>query len=214
MNAERNAAEAAIRASADAADVLVCEKLVQTLAEKRAAAIKAAKPAAAMKAESALMAARITLEIAVAKAAASTSKHAAAVDMVKAARVAKAQRAVAVIDSEMVAMAAEFSLALDAALQIGERLQFLASRNLLNVPVNVSMPPVPPSVVEALKRMPPLDRFNTPINLFRNGTSSTAWAARFAELTAADDESIFNVAADDHKPHAGGRSVRAAELSS
>jgi hypothetical protein len=148
MNAERNAAEAAIRENADAADVLVCEKLVQTLAEKRATAITAAKPAAAMKAESALMAARITLEIAVAKA---TAKHAAAVKAVKAERIAKAQRAAATIDLEMIGMAAEFLQALDAALAIGERLQALSSRNLLSVPVNVSMPPVPPAVVAALK---------------------------------------------------------------
>jgi hypothetical protein len=186
MNAERNAAEAAIRARADAADVLVCEKLVQTLVEKRAAAIASAKPAAVLKTDLALLTARITLEIAVAKATGSTDEHAEAIKAAKVEQIAKAQRAAAVIDSEMVAMAAEFSQALDAALKIGERLQALASRNLLNVPVNVSMPPVPPSVVEALKRMPPLDPFNTPVHILRNGTSSTAWAARFAELTAID----------------------------
>jgi hypothetical protein len=189
MNAERNADEAAIRASADAANVLVCEKLVQTLAEKRAAAITAAKPAAAMKAESALMAARITLEIAVAKATASTAKHAAAVDAAKAERIAKAQRAAAVINAEMEVMAAEFLQALDAALKIGERLQDLASRNLLNVPVNISVPPVAPAVLAALERMPKPDPFNTPIHILRNGVTSTAWAERFAELTA-DDEPI------------------------
>lgn len=190
MNAERNAAEAAIRASADAADVIACETLVRTLAEKRAAAITAAKPSAAIKADAALMAARISLEIAVSRATASAEKHAAAVDAAKAERIAKAQRAAAVIDSEMVAMAAEFSQALDAALKIGERLQDLSSRNLLNVPnVNVSMPPVPVEVVRALKRMPPLDPYNTPIHILRNGVTSTAWAERFAELTA-DDEPI------------------------
>jgi len=189
ITAKASEAEAAIRARADAADVLVCEKLVQTLAEKRAAAITAAKPAAAMKAESALMAARITLEIAVAKATASTAKHTAAVDTAKAERIAKAQRAAAVIDSEMIVMAAEFSQALDAALEIGERLQNLASRNLLNVPVNVSVPRVPPAVVAALERMPKPDPFNTPIHILRNGASSNAWAERFAELTA-DDEPI------------------------
>jgi hypothetical protein len=142
-----------------------------------------------MKAESALMAARITLEIAVAKATASTAKHAAAVDAAKAERIAKAQRAAAVINAEMEVMAAEFLQALDAALKIGERLQDLASRNLLNVPVNISVPPVAPAVLAALERMPKPDPFNTPIHILRNGVTSTAWAERFAELTA-DDEPI------------------------
>jgi hypothetical protein len=194
MNAGRNAAEAEIRACADAADVLACEKLVETFAEKRAAAITAAKPAAAMEAESALMAARITREIAVAKATASTAKHAAAVDMVKTERIAKAQRAVAVIDSEMVAMAAEFSQALDAALEIGERLQALSSRDHLRTPLNVPFPSVPVEVVRALERMPKPNPYDVPISELRFGASSDAWARRFKELTA-DDEPID---ADDH----------------
>jgi hypothetical protein len=184
ITANTFAAETAIRASADALDVDLCKARVVAVEQARAAAITSAKPAAAMKAESALMAARITLEIAVARAKASTDEHAEAVKAAKVEQIAKAQRAAAVIDSEMVAMAAEFSQALDAALKIGERLQDLASRNLLNVPVNVSLPPVPPAVVEALKRMPPLDPFNTPVHILRNGgISSDAWSRRFAELT-------------------------------
>lgn len=213
MNAERNAAEAAIRARADAADVLACEKLVETLAERRAAAIVSAKPTAVLKTDSALLTARVSLEISQARAAGSSSKHTAAVDAAKAERSAKAQRVVAVMNFELEAMAAEFLQDLEVVLGKGARLQDFASRNLLNVPVNVSMPPVPAAVVAALKRMPPLDPYNTPVHILRNGTSSTAWADRFAELMAADDESFFDVAAD-HKPRDGvGSLSRAADFS-
>jgi trimeric autotransporter adhesin len=70
---------AAVSASADVLDVDVCKAHVAAVEQARAAAITAAKPEAAMKADSTLLTARITLEIAAARAAASTAKHTAAV---------------------------------------------------------------------------------------------------------------------------------------
>jgi hypothetical protein len=65
---------AAVSTSADLLDVDVCKAHVAAVEQARAAAITAAKPDAAMKADSALLTARITLEIAAARAKASTKK--------------------------------------------------------------------------------------------------------------------------------------------
>src|SRR5580692_6242283 len=92
---------AAVSASADLRDVDGCKTHVAAVEQARAAAITAAKPEAAMKADSALLTARITLEIAAARAAASTAKHTAAVAADIAAKAAVNQAARAVIDFQM-----------------------------------------------------------------------------------------------------------------
>jgi hypothetical protein len=86
----------------------------------------------------------------------------------------------------------------------------------LNVPRNVSMPPVPAAVVAAHERLPKRNPYDIPVHELRNGATSTAWAERFQELMAAEDESIFDVADDDgHKPPGGvGTPLRAAEFAS
>jgi hypothetical protein len=67
-------------------------------------------------------------------------------------------------------------------------------------------------VTRALARLPQRSPYDIPVNELRNGASSDAWQTLFAELVA-DDESIFDVAAD-HKPRDGvGSLSRAAELS-
>jgi hypothetical protein len=182
------AAEAAIRVTAAQLNLDLCRSRVAALDQVRAGGIAAAKSSAVLEADSALLGARIDVEIAADQLVELTKQHAAALDAAKAERIAKAQRAAAVIDSEMVAMAAEFSQAFDAALEIGKKLQDLASRNHMTIPMNVSVPPVPAIVLVALERMPKPDPYNTPVHILRNGTNSTAWADRFAELTAIDVE--------------------------
>ena len=174
---------AAVSASADVLDVDVCKAHVAAVEQARAAAITSAKPAAAMKADSALLTARITLEIAAARATASTAKHTAAVAADIAAKAAVAQAARAVIDFQMLGLATEFTAALDAALRIGARLRELSLRD--NRPTSMgAASTLPVAVEEALLRMPPLDPFNTPVHILRGAGSSTAWSDRFRELAA------------------------------
>jgi len=174
---------AAVSASADLLDLDVCKAHVATVEQARAAAITAAKPAAAMEADSASLSARITLEIAAARSAASTAIHTAAVAADIAAKAAVRQAARAVIDSEMLSLAAEFSAALDAALKIGARLRDLSQRDGGPTAMGEKST-LPAAVEEALLRMPPLDPFHTPVHILRGAGRSTAWSDRFHELAA------------------------------
>jgi hypothetical protein len=178
---------AAISASTDLLDVDVCKSHVAAVEQARAAAITAAKPAAAMKADSALLSARISLEIAEARAKASTDKHTAAVAADIAAKAGVTQAARVQIDAEMIDLAAEFSQALDAAFKIGERLQALSLRD--NRPTSVgAVSTLPKPVEQALERMPKSDPLHVPVNILRYGASSTAWADRYGALLTTDDE--------------------------
>jgi hypothetical protein len=174
---------AAVSASADLLDVDVCKTHVAAVEQARAAAITAAKPEAAMKADSALLTARITLEIAAARAAASTAKHTAAVAADIAAKAAVNQAARAVIDFQMLDLAAEFTAALDAALKIGARLRELSLRD--NRPTAMGdRSTLPAAVEQALLRMPPLDPLHTPVHILRGAGTSTAWSDLYRELAA------------------------------
>jgi hypothetical protein len=184
--------EAAIHASADLLDVDVCVAHVAALEQARPAAIAANKPDAVIDIDGKLLRARIAVEIAVAKSSTSTAKHTAAVAADIAAKAAVTQAARAVIDSESIDMAAEFTTALDAAFRIGARLQALSLRD--GRPTSMGAVSMPAAVEQALKRLPPPDPLNTPVHILRGAASSTAWADRMAELTA-DDVIDVDVAA-------------------
>jgi hypothetical protein len=177
------AAEAEIRTAADAADVLTCEAHAATLTKKRAAAVAANRPNSVISIDGELLRARVAVEIAESKATASTAKHASAVAAEIAAKSEVERCARAVIDLEMVDLAHEFTAAFDHALALGSQLKELSNRNFLNTPLSVAVSPVPDEVTEALSKLPPLDPYNTPIDILRNGgTSSSAWARRLADL--------------------------------
>jgi hypothetical protein len=195
-----------------AADLLACQTFVATLDKKRANAIAANKPNDVIDIDGKSVRARVAAEIAAAKWKALTKDREAAVGELIRAKTAVREAAKAVMLDEVIGLAREVTAYLDAALVPGQRLQALASRNFLNTPLNAALPSVPVEVTQALSRLPPLDLLHTPINVLRNGGSSNAWTERLAELIA-DDESIFDVAAD-HKPRDGvGSLSRAADFS-
>ena len=174
---------AAVSASADVLDVDVCKAHVAEVEQARAAAITSAKPEAAVKADSALLTARITLEIAVERAKTSNAKHTAAVAADISAKAAVTQAARAVIDFQMRGLATEFTAALDAALKIGERLRELSLRD--NRPTSMgAVSTLPAAVEQALLRMPPLDPLHTPVHILRGAGTSTAWSDLYRELAA------------------------------
>jgi hypothetical protein len=173
-------AEAEIRAAADAADLEVCRALVVTLETARAAAIVAAKPDAALAADTELLKARITFEIAAARASASTAKHAAAVAELHQAEAAVTQTARRVIDAEMIDLAGTFSATLDAALALGERLRELTLRD--EPTAWGSGPTLPAQVAAALERLPRQNPYDVPMSVLRNGEFSHAFARRLSEL--------------------------------
>jgi hypothetical protein len=188
-------AAAAIRAGCDAADALVCEQLVQTLAEARAGAIAAAKPDAALAADTELLKARITFEIAVSRAAASTAKHVAAVADLHQAEAAVTEAARAVLDLEMTDLAAKFSEAFDGALALGNELLALSLRDQKPTPMG-AVSTLPLEVERALDRLPRPNPLNMPMNVLRGfGRYSGAWEQRMRELTA--DETISDDADAD-----------------
>jgi hypothetical protein len=180
-------AEAEIHAAADAADLLTCQAHVSTLDKKRANGIAANKPNAVISIDGELLRARVAVEIAAVRGTGSTAKHAALTVAMAAARIEVERCARAVIDSEMLDLAAAFNAAFDAALKIGAQLQAFALRNFLNTPLNAAVPSVPVEVTQALSRLPPPDLLNTPINVLRNGSGSDAWARRLADLIAGDE---------------------------
>jgi hypothetical protein len=177
VTALKVAAETVVR---DDSKVAACKATVDALSETRAGAIAAAKPDAVIATDAELLRARVTLEIAVSRAAASTAKHAAAVAELREAEAAVTQAARRVVDAEMVELARTFSAALDAALALGERLRELSMRD---EPTALgSAPTLPATVTEALERMPQPNPYDTPMHVLRNGQHSHAFAHRLAEL--------------------------------
>jgi hypothetical protein len=186
---------AAVTAAAKAAAWDLSEAHVRKLKQRRIGAVAVAKPADVLAIDAELLRAQVEIEIAEAHAVASKSLYTEAVAALSAADAVVTQAARAQLDSEMIAMAAAFNDAFDAALKIGERLQAFSSRNHLNIPLNVSVPPVPPAVVAALERLPKPNPYNVPVSELRFGASSDAWARRFAELAADDEPKSIDVAA-------------------
>ena len=173
---------AAVSASADLLDAKACEGHVATLEKRRAGAVASNKPNSVISIDGELLRARVAVEIAASKSATSTVRHASAVAALHDAANAVTQAARAVIDSEMVALAVEFTAALDAALGIGEQLRELTLRDH---PTSIGAASNLPAVVEqALSRMPRPDPLNTPLHILRNGGSSGALAKRLSDLAA------------------------------
>jgi hypothetical protein len=186
---------AAVSAAADLLDAQACEAQVRTLEGARAAAIASAKPAAAMKIDAALIAARITLEIAEAKSATSTATHAAAVAAVSAAKAVVAEAARKVIDCELIALADQVTASLDAALSLGAQLQSFSARDFLRTPLNAPLPSVPVEVTRVLERLPPQrNPLDIPVCELRgHGAQGDGWQKRFAELIADDAPNSIDV---------------------
>jgi hypothetical protein len=129
-----------------------------------------------------LLKARVNVEVAQSKAAASARAHASATVELHDAEAAVGEAARAMVLGEMLGLAAEFTATFDSALEIGGRLQALAMRDHLRTPLNISVPNLPPEVEAALDRLPPPDQLNISVAELRNGNTSRAWADRVAEL--------------------------------
>lgn len=194
------------------ADLLACQTFVATLDKKRANAIAANKPNDVIDIDGKSVRARVAVEIAAAKWKALTKDREAAVGELDRAETAVHEAATVVYIDELIGKAAKFTAAFDHALALGAELQDLSSRSFLHTPLNAVRPSVPVEVTKALLRLPPPDLLNTPIDVLRSGGRSNAYAERLAELTA-DDESIFDVAANQ-KPRDGvGSLARVADFS-
>jgi hypothetical protein len=170
------------------------EARVRDVKERRSGAVAANRPTDVRRINDELPDAEAEDKCAKAGAVASKLRYTKWVEALKDAKASINQAAVAVIDSEMLDLAAAFNDAFDAALKIGAQLQALSSRDHLRTPLNVPFPSVPVEVVRALERMPKPNPYDVPTSELRFGASSDAWARRFKELTA-DDELID---ADDH----------------
>jgi hypothetical protein len=168
-------------------DVPACEKLVQTLSQRREIAIACAQPDAVVAIDSELLRARVGLEIAASKAATSDANHASAWTALCNAKTEVERCARAVIDSKMISLAAKVTSALDDAVALGAQLQALSTTNFLNTPLNAAVRSVPVEVSRALERLPKRNPYDIPVNELRDGASGNAWQKLFAELTA-DDE--------------------------
>ena len=177
--------EAMIHAAADAADVEVCKSHIATLEQQRVAAVVACKPDDVIAIDGELLRARIAVEIATARAAASTKDHGAAVTALRDATAAVETAAHAVLISEMLELAESVTSALDRVLDLGSQLRALASMSALTVRPHASIPSIPREITQVLERLPQPDPLRTPLHLLRaGGVVSNAWADRMAVLTA------------------------------
>ena len=178
------AAEAAIRAKADCADLEVCSAQVVKLAQRRVAAIAAAKPDRVVAVDGELLRAKVGAEIAEARAAKSAERRDAAVVALHDAEAGVAAAAQSALDAEPIALAGAFPAALDAALEIGAKLQSLSADDPLNRRIDTPPVTLPPKVIAALARMPTPNPYDVPISILRNGhAGSDARARRLRELT-------------------------------
>jgi hypothetical protein len=171
---------AVIRASADAAELVVCKARVGTLEQARAAGIAAAKPADVIAVDDELPRARIACEIAASRAATSTALHDVAVTALRQAEAAVARAAHERIGAERIELALEFETQFDHAMEIGGRLQMQATRNALNRPINI-----PLEVERASSKLPRPNPLNVPLNVLRGGGGhSDVYTRRLVALTA------------------------------
>jgi hypothetical protein len=182
-----------VRASCDAADLEVCRAHVHALEQSRSNAIAACRVDDVIAADAQLLTARITAEMATAKATASTKALTPATETSHAAEAGVAAAARAAISAKMIIMAREFMTALDRAMEIGEQLEALSLNNGLHTPINCALPTIPAEVARALERLPRPHPLDVPLNLLRNPAHCDAYAKLFAELTA--DEPMIDLEA-------------------
>lgn len=178
--------EATIHASCDAADLEVCRAHVLTFERGRSNAVAACRVDDVITLDTELLRARITVEIAASKAAASTAIHANAVTELRQAEAAISDTAQAVLDDELIGLAGEFVQALDAAFALGEHLRVLSGSDAFHRPLNVAPVALPAEVTRALARLPLRDQLRVPVDVLRGaGEVSALRAKRLAELRAA-----------------------------
>jgi hypothetical protein len=181
---------------ANADDLLVCKAKVETLDNRRAAAVLSCKPNEVVRIEGALVPARIAVEIAQAKATASDDAYSKAVADLGAIEDAVAAAAHDVQNAELTELSAKVIAARATWLALGAQLQANSSRNFLTTPLNVSIPALPVEVTRALEELPPPDPLNTPLNVLRGARENgDGWQRRFAELIADDEPKSIDAAA-------------------
>jgi hypothetical protein len=184
--ARETASETAIHGAADAAELDVCRAHVTALEQRRSASVLACKPDEVLRTDSALLTARVAVEIAAAKASASAARHAAAVAVLRDAdgEVSKAARAV--IEGEMIELAIEVNAAFDHAMALGARLQAIAQRDPFRTPLHMLGQTLPAEVERALEKIPHPDLLRVPVHVLRAGgvVSSDDYESRLAVLMA------------------------------
>jgi hypothetical protein len=185
-----SAAEAQIRADADAADMLACQTHVEQLEQVRSGAKAACKVDSVIAVDAELLRARVAVECAAGKATSTAAEHTNAVAELRDAETAVGECARRVIVSEMVDLAGEFTAALDAAEAIGRELEALSLRDGSPAAIGTG-PTLPAAVARALERLPARNPLDVPIYELRGGgMRSDRWARRLAELMADDEQPI------------------------
>jgi hypothetical protein len=175
---------AAVEASCDTVDLAIRKARVTTLETARANAVETCNADSVIAVDAELLRARVAVEIAQAKSAATAARHSAAIASLRQVEVEVRKAAEAIVLDEMIDLAGALNASMDRAMEIGAELEALSMREGRPTAIGTG-PSVPAAVTRALERLPTRNPLDIPVYELRGGgMQSDRWARRLEALTA------------------------------